>query len=152
MLAGLLSESMFVKKHKQESFMTRAYCITLLAIVVLSSFAGAAQNSGKVWWPQFRGPDSTGIGEGNPPESHQHQRQRVLHANPARHHRYAGRDEQEADEDRDGKMSVVHVEVIFKRNCPTAANLPAQQPATNSGDPTAMRLGFLHGKAVETAQ
>ena len=47
--------------------MTRAYCITLLAIVVLSSFAGAAQNSGKVWWPQFRGPDSTGIGEGKPP-------------------------------------------------------------------------------------
>src|SRR5215510_1276577 len=47
MLAGLLSESIFVKKHKQESFMTRAYCITLLAIVVLSSFAGAAQNSAK---------------------------------------------------------------------------------------------------------
>jgi len=42
MLAGLLSESIFVKKHKQEFFMTQAYCITLLAIVVLSSFAGAA--------------------------------------------------------------------------------------------------------------
>jgi len=44
MLAGLLSESILVKKHKQESFMTRVYCITLLAIVVPSSFAGAAQN------------------------------------------------------------------------------------------------------------
>ena len=47
--------------------MTRAYCITLLTIVVLASFAGAAQNSGKVWWPKFRGPDLTGIGEGKPP-------------------------------------------------------------------------------------
>jgi hypothetical protein len=30
--------------------MTRASWITLLATVVLSSFAGAAQNSGKAWW------------------------------------------------------------------------------------------------------
>jgi len=42
MLAGLLSESIFAKKHNQESFMTRAYCITLLANVVLASIAGAA--------------------------------------------------------------------------------------------------------------
>ena len=40
--------------------MTRAW-ITLLAIVVLSSFAGAAE------WPQFRGPNSSGIGDGKPP-------------------------------------------------------------------------------------
>src|SRR5262245_40618557 len=53
MLAGLLSESIFVKKHQQEYFMTRAYCITLLVIVVLASFAGAAQNSGKVWESVF---------------------------------------------------------------------------------------------------
>ncbi len=47
--------------------MTRASWITLLATVVLSSFAGAAQNVGKVWWPQFRGPNSSGLGEGRPP-------------------------------------------------------------------------------------
>src|SRR5262245_61262988 len=47
--------------------MTRASSITLLAIVILSSFLGAAQNSGKVWWPQFRGPNSSGLGEGKPP-------------------------------------------------------------------------------------
>ncbi len=47
--------------------MTRASWITLLATVVLSSFAGAAENGGKVWWPQFRGPNSSGVGEGRPP-------------------------------------------------------------------------------------
>src|SRR5216683_7335362 len=41
--------------------MTRASWITLLAAVVLSSFAGAAE------WPQFRGPNSSGIGDGKPP-------------------------------------------------------------------------------------
>lgn len=39
---------------------------TLLATVVLSSFAVAAQG-GKVWWPQFRGPNSSGLGAGKPP-------------------------------------------------------------------------------------
>src|SRR5262245_18071759 len=47
--------------------MTRTSLIILLATVVLSSFAGAAQNRGKAWWPQFRGPDSSGLGEGAPP-------------------------------------------------------------------------------------
>src|SRR5215475_6545081 len=47
--------------------MTRASLITLLATVVLSSIAGSAQNSGKPWWPQFRGPNSSGLGEGRPP-------------------------------------------------------------------------------------
>src|SRR5438309_11442781 len=47
--------------------MTRASWITLLATVILSSFAGATQNGGKVWWPQFRGPNSSGLGEGKPP-------------------------------------------------------------------------------------
>jgi len=46
--------------------MIRTSWITLLATVVLSSLAGAAEN-GKVWWPQFRGPNSSGVGEGRPP-------------------------------------------------------------------------------------
>ena len=41
--------------------------ITLLAVVALSSFGGAAQKSGTLWWPQFRGPNSSGLGEGRPP-------------------------------------------------------------------------------------
>jgi outer membrane protein assembly factor BamB len=41
--------------------MTRAFWIIVVATVVLSSFAGAAE------WPQFRGPNSSGIGDGKPP-------------------------------------------------------------------------------------
>jgi outer membrane protein assembly factor BamB len=33
----------------------------------LSGFAGEKQNGGKLWWPQFRGPNSSGVGEGKPP-------------------------------------------------------------------------------------
>jgi outer membrane protein assembly factor BamB len=40
---------------------------SFLTAVVLSSFAAFAQNAGKVWWPQFRGPNSTGLGGGRPP-------------------------------------------------------------------------------------
>src|SRR5262245_14195314 len=47
--------------------MKRISWITLLAIVVLSSFAVAAQQGGKVSWPQFRGPNSSGVGGGKPP-------------------------------------------------------------------------------------
>jgi outer membrane protein assembly factor BamB len=47
--------------------MMRASWIILLAAFILSSVAGGAQNSGKVWWPQFRGPNSSGLGEGKPP-------------------------------------------------------------------------------------
>src|SRR5215471_18324966 len=47
--------------------MTGASLIPLLATVLLSSFAGATPNAGKVWWPQFRGPNSSGLGEGRPP-------------------------------------------------------------------------------------
>src|SRR5215470_13018733 len=47
--------------------MRRASGITLLATIMLSSFAGATPNSGTVWWPQFRGPNSSGLGEGRPP-------------------------------------------------------------------------------------
>jgi outer membrane protein assembly factor BamB len=53
--------------RKPESIMTRASWITILAVLALSSFVGAAQNSAKTWWPQFRGPNSSGIGEGKPP-------------------------------------------------------------------------------------
>src|SRR5207249_12068788 len=47
--------------------MTRTSWIALLASVVLTGFAGAAENGGKVWWSQFRGPNSSGIGEGRSP-------------------------------------------------------------------------------------
>lgn len=47
--------------------MTRTSWMTLLAIIVLSSFAGLAKTGAKSWWPQFRGPNSSGVGEGGPP-------------------------------------------------------------------------------------
>src|SRR5215471_16265297 len=47
--------------------MTRPSCITTIATLVLSSLAGVAQPGGKVWWPQFRGPNSSGLGDGKPP-------------------------------------------------------------------------------------
>jgi outer membrane protein assembly factor BamB len=47
--------------------MTRISLIILLAAAVLSSSVGVAQDSGKAWWPQFRGPNSSGLGAGKPP-------------------------------------------------------------------------------------
>jgi outer membrane protein assembly factor BamB len=47
--------------------MKRASVISLLTAAILTSFAGAMENGGKVWWPQFRGPNSSGLGEGRPP-------------------------------------------------------------------------------------
>jgi outer membrane protein assembly factor BamB len=41
--------------------MTRVSWIIIVANVVLSNFAGGTE------WPQFRGPNSSGIGDGNPP-------------------------------------------------------------------------------------
>ena len=41
--------------------------VILLATVVLSSFPRSAENGGEVWWPQFRGPNSSGLGGGKPP-------------------------------------------------------------------------------------
>src|SRR6266446_1429731 len=41
--------------------MTKSAWIVVIATVALSSFAGAAE------WPQFRGPNSSGIGDGKPP-------------------------------------------------------------------------------------
>src|SRR5207247_7833709 len=51
----------------QHLIMKRTPLITLLVTVVLSSPAGAAQNGGEVWWPQFRGSNSSGLGGGKPP-------------------------------------------------------------------------------------
>jgi outer membrane protein assembly factor BamB len=47
--------------------MKRASWITLLVTVVLSSLAGPAADGRKTWWPQFRGPNSSGLGEGRAP-------------------------------------------------------------------------------------
>ena len=47
--------------------MTRTFAITLLLAIVLSSLAGPAKSGGEAWWPQFRGPNSSGVGAGRPP-------------------------------------------------------------------------------------
>lgn len=47
--------------------MKGAFWITFLISLILPAFAGAAESAGKAWWPQFRGPNSSGIGGGNPP-------------------------------------------------------------------------------------
>ena len=44
-----------------------ALSVTLLAVFVSSSFGIAAQKSVNLWWPQFRGPNSSGLGAGSPP-------------------------------------------------------------------------------------
>ena len=46
--------------------MARISSIPLLIIVVFLGLVGAAQNEGKAWWPQFRGPNSSGLGVGKP--------------------------------------------------------------------------------------
>jgi outer membrane protein assembly factor BamB len=47
--------------------MKQAFWIRLAGIAVLSSVALMAESASKVWWPQFRGPNSSGLGEGRPP-------------------------------------------------------------------------------------
>ena len=44
-----------------------AFAILALALVTLPTFAGAGDDAGQLPWPQFRGPNSTGIGDGKPP-------------------------------------------------------------------------------------
>src|SRR5215472_1036891 len=40
-------------------------CIIFLIVVANSSVA--AENGGNLWWPQFRGPNCSGLGAGKPP-------------------------------------------------------------------------------------
>jgi outer membrane protein assembly factor BamB len=47
--------------------MRRAFWITLAITLGLASFSGLATRRSEVWWPQFRGPNSSGLGEGTPP-------------------------------------------------------------------------------------
>ena len=47
--------------------MRRAFVIIVLAFVALPAAAGEADDRGKLSWPQFRGPDSAGIGDCKPP-------------------------------------------------------------------------------------
>ena len=47
--------------------MTKTSLIIILALVVLLACAAAADDGDKLSWPQFRGPNSTGIGDGKPP-------------------------------------------------------------------------------------
>ena len=51
--------------------MKRRSSVVLLTTLILSSLSGAAQNidndAARAWWPQFRGPNSSGIGTGQPP-------------------------------------------------------------------------------------
>jgi len=46
--------------------MKPAWTLALL-LSVLSGSARAAENGGELWWPQFRGPNSSGVGAGKPP-------------------------------------------------------------------------------------
>jgi outer membrane protein assembly factor BamB len=41
--------------------------IALLATTMLPALAVAAEDGGAAWWPQFRGPNSSGLGQGKPP-------------------------------------------------------------------------------------
>src|SRR3989442_10479082 len=41
--------------------------VVCLVVAVLSSSARAEENGGELWWPQFRGPNSSGVGGGKPP-------------------------------------------------------------------------------------
>jgi len=43
------------------------FAVLVLALITLPTFAGGADDPGQLSWPQFRGPDSTGIGHGKPP-------------------------------------------------------------------------------------
>ena len=55
------------RKPKQGLIRIRVSWIILLASVALSSVGSGAQKSGRPWWPQFRGPNSSGVGTGTPP-------------------------------------------------------------------------------------
>ena len=41
--------------------------VSFLVVVALTNSLQAAENGGDLWWPQFRGPNSSGLGTGKPP-------------------------------------------------------------------------------------
>ena len=41
--------------------------ILFIVVVAVANSLGAAENNGDLWWPQFRGPNSSGLGAGHPP-------------------------------------------------------------------------------------
>ena len=47
--------------------MKPATWVIFLVVVLLSSSPRAAESPGEAWWPQFRGPNSSGLGAGKPP-------------------------------------------------------------------------------------
>src|ERR1051325_4192553 len=64
---GILPTAGQSKTANHKPPMKRTPWMTLLVTVVLSSPATAADNAGELWWPQFRGPNSSGLGGGKPP-------------------------------------------------------------------------------------
>ena len=54
-------------ESRKSGFNMKSARIISLVVVALSSYSLAAENSGDRWWPQFRGPNSSGIGAGKPP-------------------------------------------------------------------------------------
>jgi outer membrane protein assembly factor BamB len=62
-----MSRPVLPLKRKEGFSRRRVSWIALVAAIVSSSFGGAAQKGSKVWWPQFRGPNSSGLGAGTPP-------------------------------------------------------------------------------------
>src|SRR5438034_1081577 len=55
------------KRRPPTEFNMKPARIIFLVVIALSSFSGAAENGGDLWWPQFRGPNSSGLGGGKPP-------------------------------------------------------------------------------------
>src|SRR5688572_14490792 len=54
--------------HRTSEGMMFAWICALLAAFASSGVIGAAQKSSTVvWWPQFRGPNASGLGAGRPP-------------------------------------------------------------------------------------
>ena len=47
--------------------MKRAALIGLVVVTALSMVTGGTAADKKAWWPQFRGPNSSGLGDGTPP-------------------------------------------------------------------------------------
>jgi outer membrane protein assembly factor BamB len=52
--------------YEPQSNMKPAWII-FLVVVALANSSRAAENGAELWWPQFRGPNSSGLGGGKPP-------------------------------------------------------------------------------------